>query len=197
MRYPQIHFDDAFVGRDIVDRAFGQDRAFVQAGHLDAELAHEGHVVLDDDDRLFLVDLLQEFGGLMRLHVGHAGDRLVDEQELRVLRQQHADLEPLLLAVRQRAGKDVAQVGQADGREDAVDLLGLGSGLLPEQRRAHAAVGLQRQQQVVLDGVALEHGRLLELAADAELGDLRLVEPGEIGRAVEDRPRRCRRGSCR
>ena len=35
--------------------------------------------------------------------VGHAGDRLVDQQHLRVLRQQHADLQPLLLPVRQQA----------------------------------------------------------------------------------------------
>ena len=47
------------------------------------------------------------------------------------------------------------------------------------------AVALQRKPQVVLDRVHLEHGRLLELAADAELGDLRLVELGEIVRAVE------------
>ena len=35
------------------------------------------------------------------------------------------------------------------------------------------------------DGVALEDGRLLELPADAERGDGRLVEPGEVDRAVE------------
>ncbi len=33
--------------------------------------------------------------------------------------------------------------------------------------------------------MALEHGRLLKLAADAELGDLGLVEPGQIVQAVE------------
>ena len=46
--------------------------------------------------------LAQQLGGLLGLGVGHAGDRLVDQQQLRVLRQQHADLEPLLLAVRER-----------------------------------------------------------------------------------------------
>ena len=50
---------------------------------------------------------------------------------------------------------------------------------------ARAAVAFQREAQIVLDRVHLEHGRLLELAADAELGDLRLVERGEIVRAVE------------
>ena len=56
---------------------------------------------------------------------------------------------------------------------------------LPPQRGAGAAVRLEREFEVVGDGLALEHRRLLELAADAELGDLGLVEPREIVRTVE------------
>ena len=40
-------------------------RAFVQAGHLDAEFAHEGHVVLDHDHGLVAIDLLEQLGGLL------------------------------------------------------------------------------------------------------------------------------------
>ena len=40
---------------------FGQHRAFVQHRHLDAERAHERHVVLDDDDRMVAGDLAQQF----------------------------------------------------------------------------------------------------------------------------------------
>src|SRR5262249_20185819 len=71
---PQIDLDHALVLRDLVDRAFGQHRTFVQAGDLDPELAHEGHVVLDHDDGAVAIDLLEEFGGLPRLGVGHAGN---------------------------------------------------------------------------------------------------------------------------
>jgi hypothetical protein len=46
-------------------------------------------------------------------------------------------------------------------------------------------VDIERQQQIVLDGLALEHRRLLEFAADAEFGDPGLVEPGQVGGAVE------------
>ena len=53
-------------------------------------------------------------------------------------------------------------------------------GLAPQQRRARLPLALQREPQIVLHRVHLEHGRLLEFAADAELGDLRLVERGEI-----------------
>ena len=70
------------------------------------------------------VDFLQKLGGLVGLDVGHAGDRLVDQQQFRVLRQQHADLEPLLLAVRQASGQPIARVVQADGFQHPLDALG-------------------------------------------------------------------------
>src|SRR5205085_5254824 len=38
---------------------------------------------------------------------------------------------------------------------------------------------------IVLDAVALEHGRLLKLTTDAKLGDLRLVETSQVVSAVE------------
>src|SRR6266508_1758384 len=56
---------------------------------------------------------------------------------------------------------------------------------MPSMRPAYAAVALQREQDVVLHAVAVEHGRLLELAADAELGDLGLVELCQVVGAVE------------
>ena len=93
----------------------------MQAGDLDAELAHEGHVVLDHDHGLVAVDLLEQLGGLLGLGVGHAGDRLVDQQQLRFLREQHADLEPLLLAVRQAAGDARAHVLEPDVSRMLVD----------------------------------------------------------------------------
>src|ERR1700688_2056311 len=54
---------------------------------------------------------------------------------------------------------------------------------MPSMRRA---VALEREQDIVLDRVHLEHRRLLKLASDAELGDLALVELGEVVAAVED-----------
>src|SRR5229473_2401747 len=47
------------------------------------------------------------------------------------------------------------------------------------------AVG-QRQFEVFDDGQVFEHGRPLELAADAEIGDLRLVEPRQILAAAKE-----------
>ena len=61
----------------------------------------------------------------------------------------------------------------------------LGGRAAVEQRRKDRARALQRQQQIVLDRMALEHGRLLELAADAHHGDLGLVMARQVDVAVE------------
>src|SRR5229473_1237913 len=181
----QIHFDHPLIRRNLIDGSFGQHRAFVQAGHLDAELAHEGHVVFDDHDGFLAIDFREQLGGLMGLDVGHAGDRLVDQQQFRILRQQHADLEPLLLAVRQAPRQPVTCVGQPDGFQHPLDAFGFGFAFAPEQRAPDAMIDIQRQQQIVFDGLALEYRRLLELAADPEFGDPGFVEPGQVGDAIE------------
>ena len=54
-----------------------------------------------------------------------------------------------------------------------------------EQRGEDAALALQRQLEIVPDRVDLEDRRLLEFSADAELGDLRLVVPGQVDVALE------------
>src|SRR5712672_787987 len=180
---PQIHFDHPLIRRNLIDGSFGQHRALVQAGYLDAELADEGHVVFDDHDRFIAIDFLQQLGGLMGLDVGHAGDRLVDQKQFRILREQHADLEPLLLAVRQAPRQPVARLGEPDGFQHPLDAFGFGLAFAPEQRAPDAMIDIQRQQQIVLDALAFEHRRLLELAADAEFGDPGFVEPGQVGDA--------------
>ena len=57
----------------------------------------------------------QQLGGALGFLRRHAGDRLVDQQQLRLLHQQHADLEPLLLAVR-RACRAMRVALVASGR---------------------------------------------------------------------------------
>src|SRR5437868_15297981 len=84
----EIDFDDALVVLHVIDRAFGEDAALVQHGDARAEAAHEGHVMLDDDDGVLARQSEDEGGGLLGLAVGHAGDRLVEQEELLVLHQQ-------------------------------------------------------------------------------------------------------------
>src|SRR6202044_3525938 len=106
---------------------------------------------------------------LSRFHIRHAGHRLIDQEELWILRQQHADLEPLLLAVRQAAGKAVAHRSEASGRQNFVDAVVFGRRLSPPQARPRAMIALERQLEIVEYRMAVEHGRLLEFAANAEI----------------------------
>ncbi len=157
----------------------------MQASDAHTQLTHEGHVVLDHDHRLVLVDLFEQFCGLMRFHIRHARHRLIHQKQFGILRQQHTDLEPLLLAVRQRAGQTIARILEPDRLQHALDAFALVGRFAPEQRAAYAMIDVERQQQIVLDGLAFEHRRLLEFASDAEFGDLCFVEPRQIDRAVE------------
>jgi hypothetical protein len=93
----------------------------VQHGHPAGDAAHELHVVLDDDDGVLAGQPAQQLGRPLHLGVGHAGDRLVDQQHLRVLRQQHPDLQPLLLPVRQQAGLALRLTREADDLQHLVD----------------------------------------------------------------------------
>ena len=65
--------------------------------------------------RLRLGYFLEQDRRLRRLGVGHAGRRLVDQQQARFLGEQHADLEPLLLAVRQANCQKVAFICKSNG----------------------------------------------------------------------------------
>ena len=105
---------------------------------------------------------------------------------MRLLRQQHADFQPLLLAVRQRRRPARSRCSvKPSGLEDLVDARLLRRRCLPSNSvGARPAVALQREQQIVHDRVHLEHRRLLKLAADAELGDLGLVELRQIVRTL-------------
>ena len=53
---PQIDFDDTRIGAHLIQRAFRQHRALVQARDPDPKLAHEMHVVLDHDHRMIARD---------------------------------------------------------------------------------------------------------------------------------------------
>ena len=64
--------------------------------------------MLDHNDRVFARQRHQQLGGTLDLLRSHAGHRLIHQQQLWILQQQHADLEPLFLTVRERAGAVVA-----------------------------------------------------------------------------------------
>ena len=105
----------------------------------------------------------------------HAGDRLVEHQQLGVLDQQHADLEPLLLSVAQGLRQPIEVILQEDHLRDLVHALLDLLGPVPEQRADDVAAERQRELEVLEDGEVLVDRRRLEFAADAEADDLLLL----------------------
>ena len=129
-----------------------------------------------------------EFGRALGFFIRHAGHRLVEQQQLGVLHQQHADLEPLLLPVAQVAGQTPHMLAQVDGLQHLEQAVALCRIEREEHRGAHRLVGFQRQLQVLEHGELLEHRRLLELAPDAHLRDLGFGVAQQVDRAAEENP---------
>ena len=161
----------------------------MQHGNALGDGADEVHVVLDDDHGVLALQRKQQLCGAVHLLVCHTCDRLVDQQQMRILHQQHADLEPLLLAVRECAGLALGLLLESDDAQDLVDAVALLAAEPREQCREDAFVAGHRELEVLEHTVRLEDRRLLELATDAERGDLGLGEsqqidgPPEIGAA--------------
>ena len=133
-------------------------------------------------------------GGPLGLLVGHARHRLVHQQQLGVLHHDHADLEPLLLAVgeparplRRRGRRDRWSRGsRRPGVRWAPSSRARRVASTPLLGRASDSSRFSRTRQV------REDGRRLELAPDPEAGDLVLPQPDQLGVLAEDHAARRR-----
>src|SRR5690606_2179476 len=132
---------------------------------------------------LALADALEQFDRVVGVGTRHAGGRLVEQQQLRILHEAHRQLEPTLVTARQGAGDRFALVGQADVGEDVLGLLAhllLRIGARPRVQREGAVAAGEGRNHHVLDQaqVAEDLGRL-ENAHDAGLVDLVRRQPDQ------------------
>ena len=167
---------------------------------LRAEAAHEFHVVLDharpcaSPARSRISSAVASVSRSVMPATGSSSSK-----KLLVLDQQHADLEPLLLAVRS-ARRPARRARSA--RPMRPSMASIRSRCSP-RRGARTGCGqvpravLQRQFEILEHGEIFEHGRLLEFAADAEIGDRALRRAGSDRPCRRTGPRRRRAGSCR
>jgi len=153
------------------------------------DLPHEGHVMLDHDQGVGLLQILEMVTGLLDLGLGHAGHRFVEQQQPRVLHQHHADLEPLGFTMRQDPRFGFEPIREARDGRHLVELL-------REARRVKTKDILQwigaatvGDLQILPNAEVPEHRGHLEFAADAPTCDLMLAEPGDIFIAEQDLPR--------
>src|SRR4051794_1846567 len=161
MGLTEIDLRDLFVLQNTFEIAARENLAEMQ--HRDAlgNLTHEGHVMLDDKHRhAFGIERLDQLAGLERFIRRHAGGRLVQQQELRLQRQRHPDLEPLLLAMRQRTRELLAVRPEVEQSQQAI--------LLGDAFRTGQSL-LERNPDVLLDRQLLEHAWSLHLDAHAPL----------------------------
>ena len=91
----EIDLDHPLIILHLVERSIAENVSLVQNRDLAPELTNENHVVLDDNDRMLPSQTEKKIPSLSRFLVGHAGCRLINQEKLSVLREQHADLEPL------------------------------------------------------------------------------------------------------
>src|SRR5215211_3692573 len=103
----------------------------------------------------------------MRFLIGHSRGRLIDEEYFWILREQHADFQPLLFTVRQQSGFSVSLRIETDQLQDLVELIALRRGEPTKQRGEHAARAVLRQNEIIPDRVFRVHAWSLKLSADA------------------------------
>ena len=162
--------------------------------HRDAvgEREDDVHVVLDDDlGHAARLDLLEEIDRAVGVEPRHAGGRLVEEQQARLLDQAHGQLQPPLVAARQARRLLLHVVLQADVLDHLARLvvqLALVVEVLPgADAEGAVALGHRRDEHVVQHGQVGEDLRRLEDAGDAELVDLVRMLAGERGAVEADR----------
>src|SRR5262245_59934581 len=178
---PQVDLHHPLVALHLVDRALAQHATLVEHRDGPRDAAHELHVMLDHEHRTILRDAFEEAARLLGLLIGHSRYWLVDHEELGILDHDHADLEPLLLAVGESAGALARVRGQADGLQDGVDALTLGPAQARLERGKNAlARARQRQLEVLPHGELGEDRRRLELAAHPKRCDLVLPSAHEV-----------------
>ena len=152
----------------------------MQYGDLARDGAHEIHVVLHHHHGVFARQRGEQLPGALHLLVGHAGDRFVHQQQLGILHQQHADFEPLLLAVGERAGVSAAMRLQANDLQHVINAIKLCPSQACPEGRPDALVAGHGEFQVFKHAVEFKYRRFLEFAADARLRNLRFVEMEQV-----------------
>jgi hypothetical protein len=146
------------------------------------ERQHEVHVVLDDDDGERRGQPLDQVAERLHGTAAEAAGRLVEQEQLGLTGERHADLQEPALTVGKVAGLDVLATGQADEPDDGGrPVLGLA-----ERRRRRPAVEAagphdgHRHPEVLQHRVVVEQVQDLERATDPEAGAPVGREPRDV-----------------
>jgi hypothetical protein len=102
---PQVDIENSLIVSKIFDVPFCEHRPLMQDCDFRVESADELHIVLDHDHRGRIGQGSDQTGELAPLFPRHSCGWLVKEKNGRRQTKHHADIEPLLLSMRQFAGR--------------------------------------------------------------------------------------------
>jgi hypothetical protein len=114
-----------------------------------------------------------QFRGAFDFLRRHAGDRLIHQQQFRILHQQHPNLEPLLLAMGQNPPQHIFLSGQTDDANYFFNSFFLGRRHASPQRLKKGPIAGQRQFQVFGNRQLFKYRWLLEFPSNTRGHDLR------------------------
>ena len=167
----EVRGDDPGVVAHLVGRALGDDRAGLEAVDAVADRHHEGHVVLDDEQRRpqLGLDAGDERGERLGLALGDAGGRLVEADDPGLEREDARQLADAAGAGGQRADEVVGEAAEAqvvDQLAGPGELLAVAAapGGDAGEHREHPG----RQHPLVGQRHGLEHGQVAEQAGVLE-----------------------------
>src|SRR3569623_1367547 len=181
----QIDFDDPRISLHLVHAALHEHATLVQDRHFACDGTHEAHVVLHHYHRMSPGEPDQQLRRALGLLMRHAGDGFVHQQRLGLLHEQHADLQPLLLAVRQFGGARMTLRSEHDRVQYRIDTVALLARHAREQRGPHALVGAHRELEVFRHAVFGKYRGFLKFTADARARDLVLAHACQIHLGAE------------
>src|SRR5262245_39612160 len=120
---PQIDFLYAAAFFDALGRSRLKYFAKMQNGNFSSDVEHDVHIVLDQENREFWIELSQKLAHLRRFAGRRAGGWLITQQDFRIAGQPEHNLELALLAVRQISDLGVLAIEEVRLFEQVVCLV--------------------------------------------------------------------------
>src|SRR6267378_1655305 len=192
---PEVGVEDGRILAHQRRRPVGDLAPVVQHRHAVGDVHDHAHVVLDEHDGRaeLAVDVENEARHVFLLLDVHAGHRLVEQQQLGLGGERPPELHALLQAVRQLAGRRLADRLDLEEVDHALDECAVGQLLAlgrspPDRVQQEVAAHLEQppRHEVVEHAHALEERDVLKGARHAELGHVGRRQPRAVAALEED-----------
>ena len=172
--------------------AVGDHAALLHDDHTIGKLRDDAHVVLDEEDGATGTDVTDERDGALHVLEAHPRGRLVQQQKPWLEREGKRELQGTLLSVRQAVRGARGDRAEADLFKDVHRSFAIARhrALRRPEVEADGVRDMERQDDVLERGAAVEEARYLERTRDAHAADAVRRESGDVGPERDDAARR-------